>query len=500
MRFFSPDSRQLALQDPDGSISLFDLATGTRVRQLPKVPRVNHFAWHPSGRQLALACNNFVQVHDLETGKVLGPKNLAAVRHRWAEWHPDGKTLAVEDRDGISLWDVAQDQQIGKLEGIEGAGLNFTFNPAGTVLANTGWAGILSLWDPLTGRQLFHTQTPTQNSAPQFSDDGRFLAATQRDQKLCIWEMAPANEYRTLIASPLKGKRTYRGVAISRDGRFLAAGADGGIALWDLPTGKELAFLEGPPFNFVAFEHGSPPKGVEERPKATLLTMEVNGLFRRPILGEQGSGAVHIGPAQRLPVPGPYGLIAQSRDGRVLAFAQRQGALVQHADQPDQLIKLESPGDVRHIAVSPDGRWVATGRWRDPGGAKIWELARIGQASTKGLTYKPVRDLPAEGLARPEFSPDGKRLLVSAVAEPRPLRCWEVGSWTEMPFKEPIEGQNAAFSPKWQTRGSGNQFGSRPPDRCRQRQGIRPAGRPRPASHGPLCLHPRRHEAGVRHG
>ena len=259
--------------------------------------------------------------------------------------------------------------------------------------------------------------------------------------------MAPANEYRTLIASPLKGKRTYRGVAISRDGRFLAAGADGGIALWDLPTGKELAFLEGPPFNFVAFEHGSPPKGVEERPKATLLTMEVNGLFRRPILGEQGSGAVHIGPAQRLPVPGPYGLIAQSRDGRVLAFAQRQGALVQHADQPDQLIKLESPGDVRHIAVSPDGRWVATGRWRDPGGAKIWELARIGQASTKGLTYKPVRDLPAEGLARPEFSPDGKRLLVSAVAEPRPLRCWEVGSWTEMPFKEPIEGQNAAFSP-----------------------------------------------------
>ena len=158
--FFSPDSRQLALQDPDGSISLFDLATGTRVRQLPKVPRVNHFAWHPSGRQLALACNNFVQVHDLETGKVLGPKNLAAVRHRWAEWHPDGKTLAVEDRDGISLWDVAQDQQIGKLEGIEGAGLNFTFNPAGTVLANTGWAGILEPLGPAYRQTAFPHPDP----------------------------------------------------------------------------------------------------------------------------------------------------------------------------------------------------------------------------------------------------------------------------------------------------------------------------------------------------
>jgi WD40 repeat protein len=46
------------------------------------------------------------------------------------------------------------------------------------------------------------------------------------------------------------------------------------------------------------------------------------------------------------------------------------------------------------------------------------------------------------------FSPDGKRLLATAVvATILPVRRWEVGTWVEMPFKEPIEGQNAAFSP-----------------------------------------------------
>jgi WD40 repeat protein len=87
---------------------------------------------------------------------------------------------------------------------------------------------------------------------------------------------------------------------------------------------------------------------------------------------------------------------------------------------------------------------VATGRWSHPGGVKIWEL---GKPSNKGMTYKLVKHLPTSDFSRPEFSPDGKRLLVSAAAAIRPVRRWDVGTWTELPFKEPIEGQNAAFLP-----------------------------------------------------
>ena len=446
---FSPDSRQLALQEPDGAFSLFDLATSTMVGRLPKLP-LSCLAFDPGGRRLAVACASFAQVLDLETGKVFWQKKLAARGSRFAQWHPAGKTLAVADGDGISLWDVAQDKQTGRLEGIPGGGIAFSYNPAGTLVASNGWAGILSLWDPFTGRRVFSTHARLHNSAwaPQFSTDGRFLAATQDGGKLRIWEIAAANEYRTLAASPLKGKRAYRSAAITPDGRLLAAGADGGFALWDLPTGKELAFLEGSPFNYVAFENRPAGKVVAQAHEVTLLTMEVDGLFRRPIRAEPGSGTVHVGAAQRLPVPAADAGFAQSRDGRVLAFAQlHHGALVLHADQPDKPIRLETNEDIRNVAVSPDGRWVATARWDYPGGAKIWELTRTAEPSTKGLTYKLVKNLPCGVASKPVFSPDGKRLLTYAGVAIRPIHRWEVGTWVENPFPERIEGLRAAFSP-----------------------------------------------------
>ncbi len=446
---FSPDSRLLALQEPDGAISLFDLATSTMVRRLPKLPRVYCLAFHPGGRRLAVACTSFAQAVDLETGKVCWQKNLGDEYYRWVQWHPAGTTLAVGDGDGISLWDVAQDKQTGRLEGIVWGGIAFSYNPAGTLLASNGWAGILGLWDPLTGRQVFSTHVSLHNPsmAGQFSTDGRFLAASRGDQKLRIWEIAAANEYRTLTASPLKGKRTYHSAAIAPDGRLLVAGAEGGFALWDLPTGKELAFVEGSPFNFVAFENRPAGKVVAQTQEVTLLTMEADGLFRRPIRAEAGSGTVHVGAAQRLPVPADDAGFAQSRDGRVLAFAQLQGALVLHADQPDKPIKLDLHEDVRNVAVSPDGRWVATGRWDHPGGAKIWELTRTAEPSTRGLTYKLVKELPCGIASKPVFSPDGKRLLTYAVFAVRPIHRWEVGTWVETPFPERIEGLRAAFSP-----------------------------------------------------
>ena len=58
---FSPDSRQLAVQEPDGAISLFDLATSTTVRRLPKLPQVSCLAFHPGGRRLAVAGESFAQ-------------------------------------------------------------------------------------------------------------------------------------------------------------------------------------------------------------------------------------------------------------------------------------------------------------------------------------------------------------------------------------------------------------------------------------------------------
>jgi tetratricopeptide (TPR) repeat protein len=97
---------------------------------------------------------------------------------------------------------------------------------------------------------------------------------------------------------------------------------------------------------------------------------------------------------------------------------------------------LQPQQDVRSCAVSPDGRWVATGsHWNTDGlGAKVWEAA----------TGKLVKELPVPGLCEVAFSPDGRWLLTNSGG----CRLWEVGSWDKEP--KVVGGANACFSPDGQ--------------------------------------------------
>jgi hypothetical protein len=79
----------------------------------------------------------------------------------------------------------------------------------------------------------------------------------------------------------------YDKVSISSDGRLLAAGGPSAVALWDFPTGKELAFLPGSPYHFAAFKNGSPRQGGDPKQEETLLITQANGLFRRTIHSEK---------------------------------------------------------------------------------------------------------------------------------------------------------------------------------------------------------------------
>jgi eukaryotic-like serine/threonine-protein kinase len=429
---FSPDSREIVLQQPpDLAIAVFDLATQKKTGGLPPVGDDCWLAFNPKARQLALGIARVrVEVRDLVTGKVLWKQPISRDIDSLT-WNPDGKTLAVCQSsfrgDVISLWDGASGKPVGNLEGPPGGGGRCVFNHAGSLLASNGWEWILRLWDPLSGRQLFSTfAVPPLDGGP-FSPDGRFLAATEYDGKLRIWEVAAGDEYRTLTANPLQSKIAFVSSTVSADGRLLAAGGSGSVGLWDLPSGKNLALIEGSPgINIVLLE-----------PSGALLTMSLNGLFRRQIRREPETGIVHLGAPERLPVPGSPCPIAQSTDGGVLASAQFDGAVVLLADQPNHLVPLGPHADVRGVAVSPDGQLVVTGGFSS-GGAKVWKAA----------TGKLEKDLPVGARCGSVFSPDSKRLVTCAGdSVPPQIRIWKVGAWTEVLLKEQPRGWGPAFSP-----------------------------------------------------
>jgi WD40 repeat protein len=69
----------------------------------------------------------------------------------------------------------------------------------------------------------------------QFSPDGRWVTSTRGD-RVKLWDAASGKEVRTFEWPEAR----VAALALSPDGRFLAAGAAGGtIRLWDATTGQE---------------------------------------------------------------------------------------------------------------------------------------------------------------------------------------------------------------------------------------------------------------------
>jgi WD40 repeat protein len=209
---------------------------------------------------------------------------------------------------------------------------------------------------------------------------------------------------------------------VSPDDRLLAAAMTDGVAVWDLASGRALTFLACGSCWSVLFE---------PQPSGGLLTAEAAGVFRRPIDGDAAAtGILRFGAPQKLPLPGELGQIAMSGDGRVVAKSIYSGGVVWRPARTEPPISLHFHEDARYIAVSPDGRHVATGSHSDAG-VVIWDA----------LTGKLVQTLPAMSAraAKVEFSSNGRWLAASDGG------LWETVSWTLARRFDPCFG--IAFSP-----------------------------------------------------
>jgi WD40 repeat protein/Tfp pilus assembly protein PilF len=416
---FSPDSRQAAVGLADGTVEIYDLASRQRLRSLAPGSWPRALAFHPSEQQLAVACPPDIRVFDLESGKEL--THWAAPDTGSLVWHPNGTVLAGEGFEStISLWDVASGKRVVKLEGYVNGGIRFAFNHKGDLIASSAWDNMFQIWDSRTGKQLFSTQGGMHTV--RFSADDHFLAGQQFGDRLRIWEIVPAKAYRTVVRDPVLGKAVYETSSFSPDFPLLATGTEDGFGLWDRRNGKQLRFIQ------------SPGKHLLFQSSGALVTAGKAGVMRWPVrIEEPSQGVVRIGPPKRLPLH-PMGCqLGCSADGRVLAFADAQGgAWILRTDGPVRTFHLQKHADVRMIAVSPDGHFVATGSFGYSQVVMVWD-------ATNGECLK---QLPTGGGAHVAFSPDGKWLATTG----EKLRIWQAGSWQEhLTLEDP--GVTLAFAP-----------------------------------------------------
>ncbi|MFO0841792.1 MAG: serine/threonine-protein kinase [Gemmataceae bacterium] len=419
------DSRWFTLSG--GDLSYFGPPSGRLVRRLalfewagPEVPASrwrDHFhtlVVHPFRPVVAFALISIkgpvTRVIDLESGEVTALPETSPDWTGYLGWLPDGNSLAAGYSDKVVVWDVAARKPLRVIREPPGGGMSAVVNQAGEILTWSNWAGGFKLWHGRTG-QLLLTVPDSKQEFGRDSNSGRLVGKFEgRGMKTTGWAVHSAPECRTLARDPTRPDvGAYWRNAVHPGGRLAAVGTSGGVTLFDLDTCLDVAHLDlGHAWN-VAFD---PANG-------DLVTYGERGLFRWPVRGKAGS--LQVGPPQQLPLPGKAGsaMIQLSRDGRTVAVAQGTSAVVLRGERRVELGPLE---DVRsHLALSPDGRWAATGRNDGHGGdVRVWDAE----------TGELVKAFGMPDGMNVAFSPDGRWLAGSDKAG---YRFWHVGTWEEGP-------------------------------------------------------------------
>lgn len=420
---FSDDETQFVYARLDGSVFNIDLSTGQRKSiTTGQVPTC--LARHPTRPLVAMAVGTEVKVLDLDEPASVPPV-LATGLVRFLAWRGD-QHLAVGLNGGrIAVWDVDRRKLIFTSEGHRGELVALAFSHSGELLASGGEDGTVRLWDPRTGRQLFSTQTTPVRL--RFSKNDKWLGAGLKGSRIVVWETAAGNEYRTLVRDPSQGKGMYRDASVHPDGRLLAVAMDDGVRIWDLETSAEVAALSTGRTACVLF-----------RPNGELLSSGGNGVFAWPVTRDQASsGTICIGPPRQLATWDCEGL-ACSRDGQVVVTVARgQGAVILDRDRPALRQPLLNHGNSAYVAVSPDGRWLATGT-QTGNRVKIWD------AKSEQLAH----ELPVESGSMVCFSPDN--LWLATNSEGAGCQLWEVGIWRKRTAVASSPKSRAAFSPDGQ--------------------------------------------------
>jgi serine/threonine protein kinase/WD40 repeat protein len=416
------DGQRLAVALRDGTINLYTLPEGRQTRRLPAPPGAADseavLAFSPDGNRLAAVHGRYgeprrrcLRVHDLGTDQppieFAHEDSICTIA-----WYPDGRTIAAGgwDTTEIYVWDVPTRKTLEVISTQKGGAPILSISRTGDLFASaSNWWGGARVWDPQTGQVLLSVPG-TFTGYPQATPDGRLFDCRPAGTRLRIEECVPGHVRRTLVRDLRAEKgRQYFVPTFHPDGRLMAVGMETGVGLWDLLQAREVGFLPTGYTQTAAFE-----------PSGNLLTYGAEGLLRWPIRAEADApGKLHIGPPQCLldrPVGGRQ--FSLSQDGRVIAAATDTAVFVLHADRPGQPIRLGPHPDVRCLAVSPDGRFVATAAF-GPHGIKVWEAAG-GKHVIDLLPGAPSRVV--------SFTPDGKHLVVGHDGD----QWFEAGTWREV--------------------------------------------------------------------
>lgn len=409
---YSPDGRRLASASRDRTVRLWDSARGTELACLRgHLERVWCIAFSPDGRYLLSGGDDWtLRIWDIERAVEVRCCRLRGLSEQGAvlsvAFAPDGRHFLSGLADGtIRIWDTTGAVAPGRLLGHEGAVDGLAFTPDGSRFASTGAEGVVRTWDARTGAAVSQFEAGGYWIAGlAFSPDGRRLAGGCSDRSVRVWDVDRAIEVRCLRGHESR----VREVAFSPDGRWLVSASDDRtVRLWDPSSGVDRGRLRdhAATIRVLAFA----PDGrhlVSGAEDGDLRLWDAGRATLRGCLreGTDGGGT------------GPVLCLAFSREGSRVASGTKDGAVrVWEVPGGRELCCCRaSGGAILSVAFAPDGRCLACGTWE--GKIHVWDAV----SGAERLCLRGHTD----AVWRLVFSEDGER-LVSGSADGT-FRVWDV--------------------------------------------------------------------------